>query len=524
MISVATLRQRLSDGSELALLDVREQRDFGEGHLLAAANLPLGQMELNARTRLPRHDVPIVVCDAGEGLLAAQAARILMNRGYIDVTLLEGGVRAWSEAGLEVFSGFNVLGKAFGEWVEHHLGTPGIDPRALHEMQVKQQPHLLLDSRPRDEHLRVHVPGAIHCPGAELLLRAPGLVQSPATPIVIHCAGRTRSLIGAQLLRNAGIPNPVYALRNGTMGWELAGLKTASGGLAQLPEADREAADGLRRAADALRESCGIARLDEETFMQWQQDRSRTLYGFDIRSAGEYEAGHRSGFVNAPGGQLLQQFDEYAPVRNARIVIADDDGLRANGIATMLWQMGINDLGVILLNRETMTETGSPVGIEGCDSPQTLAISADELEAGLTNDSLLLIDLSHSSEYRRGHIDGAWFALRSELPDLLQQLPPGRGVVLTSSDGSCASWAAHAAGSLSGLFTLEGGNAGWLASGRSLVSRHAVWASEPRDVYVLPYDYEGDVAAQMQAYIDWELGLVEQLRRDGTTKFRLPPA
>ncbi|CPR01703.1 sulfurtransferase [Bordetella pertussis] len=42
---------------------------------------------------------------------------------------------------------------------------------------------------------------------------------------MVNCAGRTRSIIGAQSLINAGVPNPVFALRNGTMGWALAGHK-----------------------------------------------------------------------------------------------------------------------------------------------------------------------------------------------------------------------------------------------------------------------------------------------------------
>jgi rhodanese-related sulfurtransferase len=83
---------------------------------------------------------------------------------------------------------------------------------------------LIVDARRFDEYQTMSIPGGISVPGGELALRIDGLVDSPQTPIVVNCAGRTRSIIGAQSLINAGVSNPVYALRNGTIGWTLAGL------------------------------------------------------------------------------------------------------------------------------------------------------------------------------------------------------------------------------------------------------------------------------------------------------------
>jgi rhodanese-related sulfurtransferase len=82
---------------------------------------------------------------------------------------------------------------------------------------------LIVDARRFDEYQTMSIPGGISVPGGELALRIDGLVDSPQTPIVVNCAGRTRSIIGAQSLINAGVSNPVYALRNGTIGWTLAG-------------------------------------------------------------------------------------------------------------------------------------------------------------------------------------------------------------------------------------------------------------------------------------------------------------
>src|ERR671928_964149 len=83
---------------------------------------------------------------------------------------------------------------------------------------------MLMDSRPFDEYQRVSIPTAVNVPGAELVLRVRDMAPKPDTLVVVNCAGRTRSIIGAQSLINAGLPNPVVALRNGTMGWTLAGF------------------------------------------------------------------------------------------------------------------------------------------------------------------------------------------------------------------------------------------------------------------------------------------------------------
>ncbi len=70
------------------------------------------------------------------------------------------------------------------------------------------------------------------------------------------------------------------------------------------------------------------------------RDKSRTLYRFDVRSPEEYAAGHSAGFISAPGGQLVQANDEWIGVRGARLVLFDDDGVRARMTASWLVQMG----------------------------------------------------------------------------------------------------------------------------------------------------------------------------------------
>ena len=128
-----------------------------------------------------------------------------------------------------LFSGVNVPSKAFGEWVEHHYRTESVEARELKAWIDAKRDMVVLDSRTLEEFTRMSIPTGISVPGGELAYRVGDIVPDPKTLIVVNCAGRTRSILGAESLRRAGIPNRVVALRNGTMGWELAGLRCDRG-------------------------------------------------------------------------------------------------------------------------------------------------------------------------------------------------------------------------------------------------------------------------------------------------------
>src|SRR5258707_6993190 len=235
-VDVATVRQWLGEGGEIAFLDIREEGQHGAGHPLLAVNLPYSRLELGIGQLVPRRSCRIVLLDDGDGV-AESAARRLAALGYGAVHVLEGGVDAWSAAGYPLFPSPNVPSKAFAEIVEHEFGTPAISAAELDRRRHAGENIIVLDSRPLDEYARFHVPGAITCPGAELVLRFADLVRDPEATVVVSCAGRTRGIIGAQSLRTATVPNPVLSLEGGTQAWRLAGLDLAHGPTTSLKPA-----------------------------------------------------------------------------------------------------------------------------------------------------------------------------------------------------------------------------------------------------------------------------------------------
>src|SRR6478735_2715498 len=107
------VKAMLSDGRELALIDLREELVFSRNHLLWARSIPLSRLELRFARLVPRLTTRIVLCDDGDGLVE-RAAKVLADAGYSDISCLDGGIAAWENAGLELFSGVNVPSKAFG--------------------------------------------------------------------------------------------------------------------------------------------------------------------------------------------------------------------------------------------------------------------------------------------------------------------------------------------------------------------------------------------------------------------------
>jgi rhodanese-related sulfurtransferase len=336
IVTPQDIRRALLLRQEIALLDVRHEAVFATGHPLFAANMAADRIAIEAALRLPRKDVPIVLYDDGKGL-TAQASAQIKSLGYSDVRALAGGLQAWRDAGYEVFQDVNSYAKAFGELVEACRHTPSLSADEVASLIADKADIAILDVRRFDEYTTMNIPGSVSVPGAELVLRAGNAAPGPDTTIIVNCAGRTRSIIGTQSLINAGLPNKVRALRNGTMGWTLAKHDLEHG-------ADKRGGigpfEGARDNARDVAYRAGVKRLGPGERAVLEADRARTLYRFDVREAEEYAAGHLPGFRHYPGGQLVQEIDMAAPVRGARILLTDDKSVRADMTASWLAQMG----------------------------------------------------------------------------------------------------------------------------------------------------------------------------------------
>jgi rhodanese-related sulfurtransferase len=529
-ISPQALKDALLADDELALIDVREQGAYSEGHLLFATCMPLSRLELMIKDLVPRPETPLVVIsgDAEDGLAERAAAR-LISFGYGDTRLLSGGTAGWQAAGFEVFSGINVPSKAFGEFIEHRFDTPRLPAREVKAMLDQGQDVVIVDSRPFEEYQRMNIPGATDMPGAELAYRIHDLAPDPETFVVVNCAGRTRSIIGAQSLINAGIPNQVAALKDGTMGWHLAGFELERGATRQAAPPGERGRKKALAAAEAVARRFGVQTASRSQVETWRKEPGRTTFLLDVRSPAEFETGHLPGYQNAPGGQLVQATDEYVGVRNARLVLADDIGVRATMTASWLVQMGWSSVYVLEGGIGAEGLVAGPAEPALLGTLESATITADEIAEQLGASTV--IDLGLSRDYDRAHIPGACWTTRDRLHSALEELANAdalaEALVLTSADGLLArlalpearAWLQAQRADIN-VHALAGGTDAWIAGGHPTSSglEHVIGPTD--DVWFKPYDHRGNQEQFMRDYLTWEVALVEQIEKDGTTRFR----
>ncbi|SDD30851.1 rhodanese-like domain-containing protein [Paraburkholderia lycopersici] len=523
LVDARTVRAFLNDGREIALVDVREAGQFGEGHPFFAIPLPYSRLELDAPKLLPRREVRIVVLDDGASSVAARAGARLAQLGYRDVSILEGGARGWADAGYTLFRGVNVPSKTFGELVEHAYGTPHISAA---DLDRQRDAVVLLDGRTREEHRKMTIPGAVCCPNGELAAHIDTLAPSPGVPVVIHCAGRTRSIIGAQTLRSLGVANPVFALENGTQGWALAGLPLEHGSTRGHSGTATEAA---RERASALARRFGVRSLDAREAHAWIDDATRTTFLLDVRAPEEYAHDGLPHATHAPGGQLIQATDQTVGVRGARLLLVDYDGVRAPVVAHWLVQLGFEvatvaaDIAASRPTRACAREKAAEVVARNAPP----ALDAEALRAAAAPAaSPVVLDLRASAAWQQTRAAGSHWTTRAIVFDTLRaaEASPDTPLVLLADDPATAALVAadlrdagyrHVARTARGLDT-------WREAGLPVDSSGPLLADSDRiDYLFFVHDrHDGNLDAA-RAYLAWETGLIAQCEPDELGVFRV---
>ena len=522
LINPDTLKQWLHDGQEIATIDVREHGQYGEEHLFYIVSIPYSKLESEVQRLVPRKQVRMVVLGDEAGTLSHKAIKRLSAIGYNKLHILDGGMPAWKKAGYEVFAGVNLPSKAFGELAEHAFNTPRISATELDKKIQNKEDLIVLDGRPFTEFKKMSIPTAICCPNGELPLRIDDLVTNPNTTIVINCAGRTRSIIGAQTLINLGIPNKVLALENGTQGWYLADLKLDHGQTKKHPlNIEQNTLAHRKSRARALAQKHGVKFVDHALVKQWQQDEQRTTFICDVRTPEEYSQGTVPGAQHCPGGQLVQATDQYVGIRGARLVLVDHEGVRAPAMASWLamlgWDVSVWD---DAFEATGLQQNQAQLKIQ---TPETTDLLAEEIEKHLKAGALL-IDLRPSMQYRAGHIKSAIWSIRPQLHQIAEKLKE-QTVILLAEEKEIAS---HAAIDLKELgvkkiYINTQKTTAWEAAHLPVENT----PNNPPDKQCIDYlffvhdRHDGNKAAARQ-YLAWEINLLAQIDEQEKAGFKLP--
>lgn len=523
MIAPAELASLMAGGAPHAVLDLRERGAFQKRHIFRATPLPRRLLELRLPTLVTARRTPIVLSDE-DGALSALAAPTLSEMGYSDVRVLGGGVAGWAAAGRPTAQGVNTPSKVFGERVLHELETPEIAPRDLEKRMAAGDDMVIVDTRTPEEYARGCIPGAWSVPGGELVLRIGDLVARPDTTIVVHCGGRTRSYLGAESVRRMGLPNPVVAVKNGTMGWELAGLELERGAGRWAPAPSPASRALAAKVAQHVAAGDGVPLVSPEDLKAlWAGRDEENVHVLDVRTSEEYAEAHIAGAVWAPGGQAVQATDEYVAVHAARIVLACDGFARAVMTGAWLRRMGFSRVVALAGGLPAWQQSGGALE-SGHPAPlpwgyETARAAVATIAPGGLGDATHL-NVDPSDVYTRGHVPGAAWVCRSRLELAIGRIAPdaSRPVVVSCADGIQSTLAAATLKrrGYSRARVLAGGTRAWVEAGRGIETGPTRLLDEPDDVVLKPYE-KGRVS--MEAYLRWE----EALDHEGRSPHNLIP-
>jgi rhodanese-related sulfurtransferase len=252
----------------------------------------------------------------------------------------------------------------------------------------------------------------------------------------------------------------------------------------------------------------------------WLRDPARTTYLLDVRTAEEFAAQALPGFRHAPGGQLIQATDQWVAVKGARLLLVDDELVRAPVVAGWLRQLG-HDACVL----EGGIAAAAALAWPQPPQPTALAklpkITARELAQGLHDASVQAIDLRSAMAFRQGHIAQAKWSIRPRVTALADR---SITTVLVADEPGVAALATldlREAGSTD-IRLLARGLADWRAAGLPI----AATPDDPADADCIDFlffvhsRHDGDAEAARQ-YLAWETGLLAQLDAQERATFRL---
>ena len=377
-----------------ALIDTRERRPFVDGQWFGSINVPLSVLTRQITRLVPDRAFPIHLLDWQDDA-SQMAAERLKKLGYANVTRCKTERPEGFGAGF--VQGEFVWSKAFGEVVAHQVDLPELTPA---EYLADHADALLFDVRPTAEYQQFTIPSSQSLPNS-LMLGNMEALKATGEMALLHCAGRTRSIIGACTLKAAGYDGPYAIFRGGTQAWQLDGHEREFN--AQRLFAG-EAADPAPVHAFLRRWGIRHQRVAASDLASFVESNSAALL-FDVSNDAAKGEMAAHGIMRISGTNLVQQTDRSIARFHVPVILLDQgSGSRAAFAAYWLGTMGFQ-VQVVYLDGALEAGQQPQEDVQQAASPFEV-LGAQRLEDHLASGGLAL-DFRASSAYQTGHAKGS---------------------------------------------------------------------------------------------------------------------
>ena len=399
-------------GTSFALIDSRERRDYVAGHWFGSTNIPLSLFSTRLGYLFQELNFPIHFLN-WQDMASGEAIHQLKAIGFSNITIHN--TQKPEKMGRGFVKGEFVWSKAFGEVVAHEIDLPEITPK---QYLADYQDALLFDVRPTAEYQDFTLPKSQSLPNSLLLANVQAL-KNTGKMSLLHCAGRTRSIIGAFTLMASGFDGKFAVFRGGTQAWELDGYEreyNANRLFATDHEASDAVANFLRRwqipATTVMADRLGAFVADHKTKLL-----------FDVSDDGATGQPQAHGIIKISGTNLIQQTDRSIARYHVPIILFDQrSGSRAAFAAFWLRCMGFSvtvaylDAPVAAIENIANTITNN---IANNNASSVTTFSASQLDIW-QKDKISLYDFRPSKAFISGHIaDSHWqniYAILGQTP------------------------------------------------------------------------------------------------------------
>ena len=312
------------------LIDCRERRDYVHGHWFGSNNIPLSILPIRLPFLCSDQDFPIYFLDWGDAA-SVVALRLIEKLGYQNVTPQK--TTQPTEPVVGYVQGEYVWSKAFGEIVAHQSDILEVTPQ---QYMTDYQHAQLVDVRPAGEYNRFTLPSSVNLPNSLLLANMEQLGHN-ADMVLLHCAGRTRSIIGAHTIKAAGYRGDFGIFRGGTQAWEIDGFTREHGANRTIGE-NIESAESV---ANFLKQwqipSTQIQPTEISAFIETKSD--HLMFDVSDDTANGVLVGEN--IIKVSGTNLVQQTDRSIARYHLPILLIDNaSGSRAAFAAYWLSRMG----------------------------------------------------------------------------------------------------------------------------------------------------------------------------------------
>jgi len=452
-------------GEPFALIDTRERREHVNGHWFGSTNIPLSVLKPQTLRLIPDRDFPIHLLD-WQDKPGEAAATLLSESGYTNVTRCT--TRQPDAFGDGFVKGEFVWSKAFGEVVAHTSGLPEITPA---EYLANYRQAQLFDVRPTAEYSLFTIPGSQSLPNSLLLANMETLKQTGHMAL-LHCAGRTRSIIGACTLKAAGYNGPYAIFKGGTQAWQLDGLErefNATRLFAKDTDTEEINAEEINTREIKCKEIDDLKPI-KDFLDQWNIEyqfldnanlenfiaKHTTEHLFDVSDDAATGQLAECNIVKISGTNLIQQTDRSIARYHVPVILFDHgSGSRAAFAAYWLQTMGFK-VSIVYLTKKLASRPPDDPGIyhgHSTTNPVHVVLTTDQL-LKIPESTDTLIDLRPSQAYSRGHIKGSHWGNISEL--LLRDAHATKSTVVIGNDvehaSHCADLLAHNGWQIAGIY------------------------------------------------------------------------